>query len=138
MGRVDLAIGGLIVRSRFNSLGDQSDSKNMSAHRSKFNTFDGGRGRGRGMRGSRGRGRRGTKNNKMRYTVDKDLESKLGFDLFTEGEPRLGWFLTMSSVSYLNSTTFSQISTPLYSIRLHKWSRSCACNLKLYLNSLHF
>ena len=134
MGRVDLSIGGFPVQSRFNSLGDQSDSKNMSAHSSKFNASDGGRGRG----GSRGRGCGGTTNNKMRCTADEDLESKLGFDLFTEGEPRLRWLLTMSSVSYLASTTFSQISTPLYSIRLHKWSRSRACNLKLYRNSLHF
>ena len=138
MGRVDLAIGGFPVQLRFNSLGDQLDSKNMSAHSSNFNAFYGGRGRGQGKGGSRGRGRRCTTNNKMRCTTDEDLESKPGFDIFTEGEPHLGWFLTMSSVIYLASTTFPQISTPLYSIRLHKWSRSCACNLNLYLNSLHF
>ena len=40
MDRVDLAIGGLPVRSRFNSLGDLSDSKNMSARSSKFNASD--------------------------------------------------------------------------------------------------
>ena len=138
MGRVDISIGGFPVQSRFNSLGDQSDSKNMSTHSSKFNASDGGRGRGRGRGGSRGRGRGVTANIKMWRTVDEDLESKLGFDLFTEGEPCLGWLLTMSSISYLTSTTFSQRSTSLYSIRLHKWSCSCACNLKLYLNSLHF
>ena len=101
----------------------------MSAHSSKFNASNGRRGRGWGRGGSRSRGRRGTTNNKMRCTTDEDLESKLGFDIFTKGEPRLGWLLTMSSISYLSSTTFSQISTPLYSIRLHKWSCSCACIL---------
>ena len=138
MGRVNIAIGGLPVRSRFNSLGDQSDSKNMSAHSSKFNASNGRWGRGWGRGGSCSRGHRGTTNNKMRFTADEDLESMIGFDLFTKGEPRLGWLLTMSFVIYLTSTTFSQISTPLYSIRLPKWYRSCACNMKLYLNSLHF
>ena len=82
MGRVDLAIGGLPVRSRFNSLGDQSDSKNMGAHSSNFNASNGGRGRGWGRGGNRSHGHRGTTNNKMRCTTDEDLESKLGFDLF--------------------------------------------------------
>ena len=121
MGIVDLAVGGFPVRSRFNSLGDQSNSKNMSAHSSKFNASNGRCGRGHGRGGSCGCGHGGTTNNKIRCTADEDLESMIGFDLFTKGEPHLGWILTMSSVSYLTSTTFSQISTPLYSIRLHKW-----------------
>lgn len=71
----------------------------MSTHISKFN--DGGRGRGRGRGGGRGRSRGGaTNNNKMRRTAEEDLEGKLGFELFTEGEPRLGWLLTMSSSSF--------------------------------------
>ena len=89
MGRVDLAIGGLPVRSMFNSLGDQSDSKNMSTHSSNFNASDGGRGRGWGRGGSRGHGHGGTTNNKLRCATDADLESKLGFDIFIEGEPHL-------------------------------------------------
>ena len=88
----------------------------MSTHSSNFNASDGGRGRGWGRGGSRGHGCGGTINNKMRCIADEDLESKLGFDIFTKGESHLGWLLTMSSVSYLASTTFSQISTPLYSI----------------------
>jgi hypothetical protein len=47
----------------------------------------------------------------MRRTADEELEGKLGFELFTEGELRLGWFLTMASISYLASTIFSHTST---------------------------
>jgi DNA polymerase epsilon subunit 1 len=35
-------------------------------------------------------------------TAEEELESKLGFDLFTEGDKRLGWLLTFSSVSQSN------------------------------------
>jgi hypothetical protein len=88
--------------------------KTMSAHSSKFNASDGGRGRGRGRGGGRGRGSGGTTNKNTRRIADEELEGKLGFELFTEGEPRLGWLLTLASVSYLASTIFFLTHQLLY------------------------
>lgn len=36
---------------------------------------------------------------KVVKTAEDELESKLGFGLFSEGETRLGWLLTFASVS---------------------------------------
>ena len=35
----------------------------------------------------------------MIRSAEEELEAKLGFDLFSEGEKRLGWLLTFASVS---------------------------------------
>ncbi|XP_050369951.1 DNA polymerase epsilon catalytic subunit A-like [Argentina anserina] len=39
------------------------------------------------------------KQQKLARTADEDLESRLGFDLFSQGETRLGWLLTFASSS---------------------------------------
>lgn len=39
------------------------------------------------------------KQKKLIRSAEEELESKLGFDLFSEGEKRLGWLLTIASVS---------------------------------------
>ncbi|TYH16062.1 hypothetical protein ES288_A05G088900v1 [Gossypium darwinii] len=39
-----------------------------------------------------------SKKQKLIRSAEEELESKLGFDLFTEGEKRLGWLLTFASV----------------------------------------
>lgn len=40
-----------------------------------------------------------SKKQKLILSAEEKLESKLGYDLFTEGDKRLGWLLTFSSVS---------------------------------------
>jgi DNA polymerase epsilon subunit 1 len=40
-----------------------------------------------------------SKKQKLINTAEEELEAKLGFDIFSEGEKRLGWLLTFSSVS---------------------------------------
>lgn len=40
-----------------------------------------------------------SKKQKLILSAEEKLESKLGFDLFNEGEKRLGWLLTFASVS---------------------------------------
>lgn len=42
---------------------------------------------------------RSSKKHKLIRTAEEELEAKLGFDLFSEGEKRLGWLLTFASVS---------------------------------------
>ncbi|GLJ44675.1 hypothetical protein SUGI_0939260 [Cryptomeria japonica] len=71
----------------------------------RSNAPEGGRGRGGGGRGrgGGGGGRASGKRpglNKIKRGAEEELEAKLGFDLFTEGEPRLGWLLTMASSSF--------------------------------------
>lgn len=39
-----------------------------------------------------------SKKQKLILNAEELLESKLGFDLFTEGDKRLGWLLTFASV----------------------------------------
>ncbi|KAK1559202.1 hypothetical protein Q3G72_011797 [Acer saccharum] len=41
-----------------------------------------------------------SKKQKLIRTADEELESKLGFDLFSEGQSRLGWLLTFASSSW--------------------------------------
>lgn len=53
---------------------------------------------GEGRRRDRGAFRNLGKQKLIRNS-EEELESKLGFDLFTEGEKRLGWLLTLASVS---------------------------------------
>lgn len=44
-----------------------------------------------------------SKKQKLILSADEKLESKFGFDVFTEGEKRLGWLLTFTSVSVYTS-----------------------------------
>lgn len=44
---------------------------------------------------------RRTKKQKLIRSAGEEVESKLGYDLFSEGEKRLGWLLTFASVSQL-------------------------------------
>lgn len=46
-----------------------------------------------------GRDSRALKKRKLNRTPEEELEAKFGFDLFTEGEKRLGWLLTYASSS---------------------------------------
>lgn len=40
-----------------------------------------------------------SKKQKLILNAEEQLESKLGFNFFTEGDKRLGWLLTLASVS---------------------------------------
>lgn len=81
----------------------------------------GGRGRGRGRGSWRGRGRgrgrsggdgndslhkKGNSKAKTWRLNDDALESRFGYQNFTEGEPRLGWLLNMVSVSWVLISSF--------------------------------
>lgn len=46
-----------------------------------------------------------SKKQKLILSADEKLESKFGFDVFTEGGKRLGWLLTFTSVSFYSSVT---------------------------------
>ncbi|KAI5666605.1 hypothetical protein M9H77_16458 [Catharanthus roseus] len=46
-----------------------------------------------------------SKKQKLILNAEEQLESKLGFDLFTEGDKRLGWLLTFSSSSWEDQET---------------------------------
>ncbi|XP_042956181.1 DNA polymerase epsilon catalytic subunit A-like [Carya illinoinensis] len=48
---------------------------------------------------------RSSKKLKLIRNAEEDLESKLGFDLFSEGEKRLGWLLTFASSSWEDQDT---------------------------------
>ncbi|KAE9461327.1 hypothetical protein C3L33_06754, partial [Rhododendron williamsianum] len=63
-----------------------------------------GEGRRRGGGGDR-RDLRLSKQQKLILTAEEQLESKLGFDLFSEGDRRLGWLLTFSSSSWEDQDT---------------------------------
>ncbi|KAG8371187.1 hypothetical protein BUALT_Bualt13G0060900 [Buddleja alternifolia] len=57
---------------------------------------------------NRRRDRRDTrisKKQKLILNAEEQLESKLGFDLFTEGDKRLGWLLTFASSSWEDQET---------------------------------
>ncbi|KAL2328488.1 hypothetical protein Fmac_021915 [Flemingia macrophylla] len=49
--------------------------------------------------GRKRRDTRASKKRKLNRTPEEELEAKLGFDLFTEGEKRLGWLLTFATSS---------------------------------------
>ncbi|KAL3518505.1 hypothetical protein ACH5RR_021094 [Cinchona calisaya] len=62
------------------------------------------------MNGSDGRRRdrrdtRISKKQKLILNAEEQLESRLGFDLFTEGDKRLGWLLTFASSSWEDQDT---------------------------------
>ncbi|KAK1431332.1 hypothetical protein QVD17_07789 [Tagetes erecta] len=46
-----------------------------------------------------------SKKQKLILSADEKLESKFGFDVFTEGEKRLGWLLTFTSSSWEDQDT---------------------------------
>ncbi|KAF3639480.1 DNA polymerase epsilon catalytic subunit B [Capsicum annuum] len=46
-----------------------------------------------------------SKKQKLILNSEEQLESKLGFDVFTEGDKRLGWLLTLSSSSWEDQET---------------------------------
>ncbi|PIA58925.1 hypothetical protein AQUCO_00400052v1 [Aquilegia coerulea] len=48
---------------------------------------------------------RNPKKQKLIRTVEEEREAKLGFDLFSEGDKRLGWLLTFSSSSWEDQDT---------------------------------
>ncbi|EXB53717.1 DNA polymerase epsilon catalytic subunit A [Morus notabilis] len=48
---------------------------------------------------------RSSKKHKLIRTAEEELEAKLGFDLFSEGEKRLGWLLTFASSSLEDQET---------------------------------
>ncbi|XP_058761674.1 DNA polymerase epsilon catalytic subunit A-like isoform X2 [Vicia villosa] len=51
------------------------------------------------------RDNRTSKKQKLIKSAEEELEAKLGFDLFSEGEKRLGWLLTFSTSSYEDEDT---------------------------------
>ncbi|KAG0453682.1 hypothetical protein HPP92_024986 [Vanilla planifolia] len=61
---------------------------------------------GGGRRRERSNSRRNASKQKLRFSAEEALESKLGFDQFTEGEKRLGWLLTLAPSSWENQDTF--------------------------------
>ncbi|KAK8952512.1 DNA polymerase epsilon catalytic subunit A [Platanthera zijinensis] len=60
---------------------------------------------GRGRRREISSSRRNPSKQKLRLSAEEVLESKLGFDLFTEGEKRLGWLLTLAPSSWEDQDT---------------------------------
>jgi len=52
---------------------------------------------------------RAPKKRKLNRSPEDELEAKLGFDLFSEGEKRLGWLLTLASVSTTILLQFTSI-----------------------------
>ncbi|XP_074301915.1 DNA polymerase epsilon catalytic subunit A-like [Silene latifolia] len=71
-----------------------------------MNPFGGGRGRGRGgdFR-RRDDSRRKQQQQQLFRTAEDVLEAKLGVDIFTEGDKRLGWLLTLSTSSVQDQET---------------------------------
>ncbi|KAM0031519.1 putative DNA-directed DNA polymerase [Helianthus debilis subsp. tardiflorus] len=65
------------------------------------------------------RRRRGDRNiSKKRKFIDENLDSKFGFDAFTEGEKRLGWLLTFTTSSWEDTDTQNVYScVDLYFVR---------------------
>ncbi|KAM0041310.1 putative DNA-directed DNA polymerase [Helianthus debilis subsp. tardiflorus] len=53
-----------------------------------------------------------SKKQKLVLSADESLESKFGFDVFTEGEKRLRWLLTFTTVQFCcpNFTPYTLLS----------------------------
>ncbi|XP_020214340.1 DNA polymerase epsilon catalytic subunit A isoform X3 [Cajanus cajan] len=64
---------------------------------------------GEGRRRDR-RDTRASKKRKLNRTPEEELEAKLGFDLFTEGEKRLGWLLTFATSSVDDEDSYKTYS----------------------------
>lgn len=73
---------------------------------------------GEGRRRDR-RDPRSSKKQKLIRSAEEELESKFGFDLFSEGDKRLGWLLTSSPVSQFWSLFINLIS--MYILLIHFW-----------------
>lgn len=73
---------------------------------------------GEGRRRDR-RDPRSSKKQKLIRSAEEELESKFGFDLFSEGDKRLGWLLTSSPVSQFWSLFINLIS--MYILVIHFW-----------------
>ena len=58
-----------------------------------------------------------SKKQKLILSAEEKLETKLGFDLFTEGEKRLGWLLTFATVS-----SYSFVSPKPVTKLKHGWN----------------
>lgn len=58
--------------------------------------------RGRGDKGFDGVDSKMMSLQKLRLTAQEKLDAKFGFGLFSEGDKRLGWLLTLASVSSLS------------------------------------
>ena len=61
---------------------------------------------GDGRRRDRRDNTRRSKKQKLIRNAEEELEAKLGFDLFSEGEKRLGWLLNFASVSQFHVPAF--------------------------------
>lgn len=63
--------------------------------------------------GGRWRGRSTVARNSAKQNLhlnhEELLERKLGFDLYTEGDKKLGWLLTFSPVRIIPSSLFSYV-----------------------------
>lgn len=70
---------------------------------------------GEGRRRDR-RDPRSSKKQKLIRTAEEERESKFGFDLFSEGDKRLGWLLTSSPVSQFWSLFINFISMYIYPV----------------------
>lgn len=55
-----------------------------------------------------------SKQQQLILNSEEQLESKLGFELFTEGDKRLGWLLTFASVSILKISPICPRFHPIY------------------------
>ncbi|KOM50575.1 hypothetical protein LR48_Vigan08g140200 [Vigna angularis] len=53
---------------------------------------------------------RAPKKRKLNRNPEDELEAKLGFDLFSEGEKRLGWLLTLASSSVQDENSYKEYS----------------------------
>ena len=87
---------------------------------------------GEGRRRDRFNSRRNQSKQKVRLNAEEVLEGRLGFDLFTEGEKRLGWLLTLAPVSNPCFHTILPLITALhffqslgYCINLVKELKNC-------------
>ncbi|KAJ7947960.1 DNA polymerase epsilon catalytic subunit [Quillaja saponaria] len=56
------------------------------------------------------RDQRSSKKQRLIRSAEEELDAKLGFDLFTEGDKRLGWLLTFASSSWEDEDTYKVYS----------------------------
>lgn len=91
--------------------------------------------RGRGDKGFDGVGSKMISLQKLRLTAQEKIDAKFGFGLFSEGDKRLGWLLTLASV---NSHSVSYLVLLLNSCNLRYFNkqiryffyRFCYCRMQ--------